>query len=1010
MLHVLVRFLFAFLLIFPCLLSAQTHFHLPNLAELERRFGSQPNTANASALSYAYLEFAKATVLRKQPDSMQLFLGKSQQTWRRVRPQNAYTQAKYFADMGYFYYGFKREYAVADSFYQLANPWVFKSDSTDFITLTQLELANVYLLRGFKQKGADLIQKWENKVEQVADKKMRSRCFDRLSRFYESIDNIGAMEHAIYYFKRSLAIAQEIEEPGSPRLLAYYAKLETRYEQIGKLDSALLMLQLMEARFSEVDIFRQVWTLMVGASLHIKLNDIQTAKSYLNRAWPMVQANHLEETDDGQYVIFLLGQVAHLEGRLEEAEGYFKLALETCRKADYKRGQRDILEELVKVAEKQGKYSDQARYQKELSEVEVLLAKENYSKAIAEMETEFKVLEKDKQIKEEQATQRLLRLGLILAGLVLGLSAWFYRRLNKQRRALAASNLLIDRQNKELTSLDAAKSRFFANVSHELRTPLALMLGPVGTLLKENQLTEKQAQLLQLAQGSGQQLQQLIADILDLGKLEMGKMDLDEKPTELAAFFRRCLAQFESLAESRQIGFTFGIAVADDAVANLDQAKCRQILNNLLSNAFKFTPSDGKVNVELKMENGEIGSSASPSILNSTFSIQVSDTGPGIHPDDLPHLFDRYFQTTRPDKPAEGGTGIGLALCHEYAQLFGGKIEVESTLGIGSTFRVEFPLTLVRDAGAYSETPVSPKAKPYGETPVSPQTEAVGETGVLPYIATATKPTILVVEDNPDLQAYIRLILSEKYHVVTAENGQAALGMMNDECRMMNTERDTAHSSFITHHSSLPNLILSDLMMPVMDGHQLLERLKSDDATRHIPVIMLTARADVRDKLRALRIGVDDYLLKPFDEEELLARIENLLRNQAARQAAAAADESVAHLEGVPHLSMSQPDREWLENFEGYVQKHYADDTLSVPGLAQAFAMSESTLLRQLKRLTGLSPLQYLLEMRLNEARRLLESRAHNSIAQVAAKVGYEDARSFARSFRQRFGKLPSEV
>ncbi len=195
-------------------------------------------------------------------------------------------------------------------------------------------------------------------------------------------------------------------------------------------------------------------------------------------------------------------------------------------------------------------------------------------------------------------------------------------------------------------------------------------------------------------------------------------------------------------------------------------------------------------------------------------------------------------------------------------------------------------------------------------------------------------------------------------------------------------------------------------MMPVMDGYQLLEKLKSNSATRHIPVIMLTARADIQDKLKALRIGVDDYLLKPFDEEELLVRIENLLKNQAARRTAVADEpesEAVAPL-------LSQPDQEWLEGFEGYVGQHLADDTLSISTLAYHFAMSESTLLRQLKRLTGLSPIQYLQEVRLNEARRLLENRRYNSVAQVASKVGYDDTRSFSRSFRQRFGKLPSEL
>lgn len=193
-------------------------------------------------------------------------------------------------------------------------------------------------------------------------------------------------------------------------------------------------------------------------------------------------------------------------------------------------------------------------------------------------------------------------------------------------------------------------------------------------------------------------------------------------------------------------------------------------------------------------------------------------------------------------------------------------------------------------------------------------------------------------------------------------------------------------------------------MMPVMDSFQFLKQLKSDEATRHLPVIMLTARADVRDKLKALRIGVDDYLLKPFDEEELLVRIDNLLKNQTIRRREA----TVEAEPGANGPVLPEPDREWLESFEAYVQKHLSDSILSIPFLAQEFAMSESTLLRQLKRLTGLTPVQYLKEMRLDKARRMLENESNTSVARVAAKVGYGDARSFSRSFKKRFGKSPS--
>lgn len=632
----------------------------------------------------------------------------------------------------------------------------------------------------------------------------------------------------------------------------------------------------------------------------------------------------------------------------------------------------DILTSCLRVkarfAEAEGRYADALRFTKKMYEHKDSLVNRGSGNLA---QNYFLEVEKENQGLELSLKNTQLHYTLALSILILLLAAGFFIGFCKQRqgkRILAKQNTIIQQQAERLESLDAAKSRFFANVSHELRTPLTLMLGPIQTLLKENRLTDKQARLLQLAGQSGNQLEQLVAEILDLKKLELGKMGLDEKPTVLAPFFRNYFMQFESLAQLKKINYLFDIRMNTQVAAMIDQPKCRQVLYNLLSNAFKFTPAGGSIAAEVSVNDG---------ILRLT----VADSGPGIHPDDLPHVFDRFFQTTRPDKPAEGGTGIGLNLCHEYVRLFGGTIDVESAPGGGAVFRVAFP---VKPADMYSETPVSHPL--YSETPVS--LPVYGETGVSPYNNNegGSKPAILVVEDNPDLQEYIRLILSEKYDVVTAENGRAAL-----DCLLQ-----TAGCQ----------LILSDLMMPVMDGYQLLEKLKSGDATRHIPVIMLTARADVQDKLKALRIGVDDYLLKPFDEEELLARIENLLKNQASRREAAPAEPEPG--ESTPALSTT--DREWLETFETYVRKHFADDTLSVSGLAHEFAMSDSTLLRQLKRLTGLSPIQYLQEVRLSEARRLLENRACDSIATIASKVGYDDARSFSRSFRQRFGKLPSEM
>jgi signal transduction histidine kinase/CheY-like chemotaxis protein/AraC-like DNA-binding protein len=697
------------------------------------------------------------------------------------------------------------------------------------------------------------------------------------------------------------------------------------------------------------------------AKLAYARNDLDEAALYFQQA-----LRFSRERPDPWHEINTLNLLSELEWKrgdrslakshLEEAQG----KAEELELHDLLSG---IFQLKMQYAEEEGRYAEALSYTKQRYAYDQKLEERN---AGFDIQNYYLQLEKD-QLATEKKNQQLalsqksqqLRNSLIITVLVFLLAAGLFIGLYKQRqgkRELTAQNALIREQSEQLKTLDQAKSRFFANVSHELRTPLTLILGPIQTLLKGGQLNEKQTKLLNTADQSGRQLQELVSEILDLRKLEMGKMGVNLQPVALGPFFKNQFTQFESLAERKGISFIYETTIDDTFAAHIDPAKCRQILNNLLSNAFKFTPQGGHIRASLSANAGML-------------KLEVADSGPGIHPDDLPHVFDRFFQTSRPDKPAEGGTGIGLALCMEYARLFGGDIEVESAVGKGAVFRVKWPVEV---GGSVQSSVFSFQlSEESGEVSQFFEEKPDG-----------SRPTILVVEDNPELQDYIRLILSEKYHVLTAGNGEEALNrtLKIENCR----------------------LILSDLMMPVMDGFQLLEALKSDDATRHIPVIMLTARAEARDKLKALRIGVDDYITKPFDEEELLVRIENLLNNQTARF------QDVPEEAATPALSAA--DREWLERFETFVQKNLSNSILSIPMLADELAMSESTLLRQLKRLTGLTPVQYLQEVRLDRARRLLEDRTYDSIARVAAETGYNDARSFSRIFKQRFGKAPSAV
>lgn len=580
---------------------------------------------------------------------------------------------------------------------------------------------------------------------------------------------------------------------------------------------------------------------------------------------------------------------------------------------------------------------------------------------------------------------------LLLSVLLLGLGIRGYIRWRSRRHLLEQKKLellvekaterieqdkrTIEMQTEELRQLDKVKSGFFANVSHELRTPLTLMLGPISSMLKSGELGARNFTYARLAHQNGEQLLKLVGEILDLQKLESGKLELHPRPVLLYPLLKRIAAQFESLAQNRSIVFVFLYRAEKSLQIEVDAAKLELVLNNLLSNAMKFTEAGGRV--EFRAED-----------LAHSIRLTVTDTGRGIHPDDLPLVFDRFFQSRQPDAPTEGGTGIGLALVRELSVLFGGDVRVQSPVaaGRGSAFTFEFPRVEVMGV-----------AQPAAEPAPEPETGSFAPPVAASHDS-ADKPSLLLVEDNPDLQTYLQLLLSETYRVVVAGNGQTALDLLAEG----------------GEHRA-PELIVSDIMMPVMDGFQLLEKLKNDGRYRHIPVVMLTARADMRDKLRALRIGVDDYLLKPFEEEELLVRVAALIERYRDRRRGwtdnPEAPETEAGAEQQPPgVPMSEFDAAWLASLEALVAAEAQNDLLSVGWLADRLHLSERHFQRRLKLLTGLSPNAYIKEVRLETARTLIEQGRVRSVKEAAWAVSFRDEKYFSQQFRERFGKYPSEM
>lgn len=539
--------------------------------------------------------------------------------------------------------------------------------------------------------------------------------------------------------------------------------------------------------------------------------------------------------------------------------------------------------------------------------------------------------------------------------------------VNRRTEKIEKDKQTIASQANELKNLDELKSRFFANVSHELRTPLTLIVAPVQEILANPQLDQELKTSLNLVSKNSRKLQGMVNEILDLSKFESGKMTTHKEPVVWSGFLRQLFASFDSLASSHHIQYEFTFEGNKTTKALIDKSKVETVFNNLLSNAFKFTPREGKITINAGARENDIW-------------FHVNDTGQGISEEDLPYVFDRYFQTKNKDQAAQGGTGIGLALTNELVKLLKGEIEVESEQYQFTCFKVRFPL----EVPALEALEIAESDKALQSDIIIPEVIDIKEESVSDKI----QDTILLVEDNPDLSLFVSSILDKYYTVVAAANGKEALEILEVNADI--------------------KIIVSDIMMPVMDGFQLLDKLKSSPTYKRLPVIMLTARAALQDKLKALRIGVDDYLTKPFIKEELLARIDNLLQNASGREEALhfEPEETDSH---VPSEETDDEVKAWLDQLESVVLENIELAQFGIDDIASEMYTSKRQLYRLVKLHIGVTPLQYVKDFKLNYARKLLEEKKVNAVKVAAYSIGYPNLVYFRREFKKAFGRLPSD-
>jgi len=564
-----------------------------------------------------------------------------------------------------------------------------------------------------------------------------------------------------------------------------------------------------------------------------------------------------------------------------------------------------------------------------------------------------------------------------IATLIFMSQSFFVRKINELNRHIEDKNVELQKQSEQLREMDEVKSRFFANISHEFRTPLTLILGLINKLKAQpNKLPEVKD--TDTIERNASRLLQLINQLLDLSKLESGGMKLQVTKSDIALFTKNITAQFESMSDQKNVKLLFnGIEVnqsssLDQIELYFDHEKLQKILTNLLSNAMKFTPRYGGVSVEIEKTKSKDEQS-------ELVSIKVINSGEDIPSDKLPLIFDRFFQVDAASNRKHEGTGIGLTLVKELVELHHGEVSVESKMK-KTTFTVRLPINTeyLSDDEMLNASPVEISMEPMVES-----FKIEEEQSINPGKDRPSQLEILVAEDNTDLRIFIKGILQQDYKVIEAVDGI---------------------DGFEKAESSIPDLIVSDVMMPKMNGYELCSQLKSNEKTNHIPVIMLTAKASQNNKLEGLETGADDYLTKPFDEKELKVRIKNLI---TIREKLQKKYQQESYIKPTT-TKVTSVQQQFLEKIKTIVEEHIDNDQFNVEDLGDKMSMSRSQIHRKLKALTNQSATQFIRNYRLHRAAELLKLESGN-ITEIAYQVGFSSQTYFSKCFQELFNISPSE-
>ena len=746
-------------------------------------------------------------------------------------------------------------------------------------------------------------------------------------------------DSAIYYLRKASEISKELNKRSG--LAMNLQSMGSVYYELESYDSALYYLQSSLGLRKEIGDKRGMITSYADlGELHMRQKKYALAEKMFDEALVLIDQTSAADHADDVYLKV---------SELHKALGNYSQAL------SYYERHSQLKDSLVNAKKNNQILASEIRYETQKKEQEIALQDAR--------------IEKQQAIIKQRSLQRNLLFGGVFSLMVIAVL------LIRDYRVKLKAKELVNRKHHEFVNL---RSRFFANISHEFRTPLTLILGPLGDMLDSNAENREHKRNYLLMQQNAKKLLGLVNQLLDLAKLESRNLKLVVREGVITSTIQAIAASFTSHAQHRHI--QFHIAVPSGVTGWYDEDKLEKIITNLFSNAFKFTPEGGEVNMKVSLVEEVTGEGSASSASSRRIKIVVEDTGEGIPPEQIDKIFDRFYQVDDSSTKEKSGTGIGLALVKELVELHRGEVSVDSYPGKGSTFTVFLPIAkehFLKDeiADTYAREDIISHIKPEGMHSLTSAEDPAPNQKDLPHV--------LVVEDDKDVRDYIKRQLEQDYNVAEASNGEEGIAVAVGR---------------------IPDLIISDLMMPELDGIELCRRLKTDERTSHIPIVMLTAKASQNARIEGLETGADDYLVKPFDKRELQARVKNLIEQR--RQLREKYSRQVTLQPG--QIAITAADERFLEKVMKIIEDNIENSTFSVEEFSREIGMSRTQLFRKMQALTNQSVSEFVRDFRLKRAASLLEQRA-GTVTEIAYQVGFNNLSYFAKCFKELFGKSPSE-